>query len=111
MIGLQDVSLLLDICRQTIVYESVAALTAGLLAISADKDVVLVRVKNRMLVEDPAKETAGYRDVAINIRLVNEDARKLGIETHVAEVQLVLRAIFNIKVIKIGTYLCHNFEL
>ncbi len=79
-------------------YESVAALTAGLLAISTDEEVVLVRVKNRMLVEHPADETEGYRDVAINIRVVNEDSRNLGIETHVAEVQLVLRAIYNIKV-------------
>ncbi len=96
--GLQDVSLLLDICRQAIVYESVAALTAGLMAIAADDDVVLVRVKNRMVVGQQAAETAGYRNVAINLRVVNEDARKLGIETHVAEVQLVLQAISDIKV-------------
>jgi hypothetical protein len=97
--ALQDVSLLLDVCRQAIVYESVAALTTGLWAIAADDDVVLVRVKNRMRDGCPADETAGYRDVVINVRVVNESARKLGVETHVAEIQLVLRAINNIKVI------------
>ena len=90
--------MLLDICRQAIVYESVAALTAGLMAVADDEDVVLVRVKNRMLVGQSASDTAGYRDVAINIRVVNEDTMKLGVETHVAEIQLVLHAIFNIKV-------------
>jgi hypothetical protein len=98
ILDLQDVSLLLDICRQAIVFESVAALTAALLKIAADDDVVLVRMKNRMLVGHAAEETAGYRDVVINVRVVNEDTRKLGIEMHVAEVQLVLSTISNIKV-------------
>ncbi len=95
--------MLLDVCRQAIVYESVAALIAGLQAIVADGDVVLVRVKNRMQVGWPADETAGYRDVAINVRVENENTRRLGIETHVAEVQLVLRAIYNIKVMYVST--------
>ncbi len=92
-------SRLLDICRQALVYDSIQALTAGLRAMASDGDVVLVRVKNRMRVGQPAEETAGYRDVAVNLRIVTAETCRLGVETHIAEVQLVLRPMADIKVL------------
>jgi hypothetical protein len=94
----QDVSRLVDLCRQCIIYEDIAALTAGLRAIAADPDVALVRVKNRMRADRAADSTAGYRDVAVNLRVATAETRRLGVETHVAEVQLVLRSFAEIKV-------------
>jgi hypothetical protein len=42
--------------------------------------------------------SAGYRDVALNIRIVNNETKDLGIETHVCEVQLLLKAFAQLKV-------------
>ena len=43
-------------------------------------------------------QTAGYRDVSINLRLVNSRTAELGVDTHVCELQLILLPIFRLKV-------------
>eukprot|EP00292_Cryptomonas_paramecium_P033440 CAMPEP_0113706168 /NCGR_PEP_ID=MMETSP0038_2-20120614/27566_1 /TAXON_ID=2898 /ORGANISM="Cryptomonas paramecium" /LENGTH=109 /DNA_ID=CAMNT_0000631313 /DNA_START=292 /DNA_END=618 /DNA_ORIENTATION=+ /assembly_acc=CAM_ASM_000170 len=43
-----DPTLLVDICRQTLVYKSLPDLALGLEAILSDPDVSVVRIKNRM---------------------------------------------------------------
>jgi hypothetical protein len=81
---------LVDICRQSIVFKSIADLTACLRAIHCDPDVVLLRCKNRL---DPAYDSqlsAGYRDVALNLRIVTPETVEFGVDTHVCEVQLIL---------------------
>ena len=91
-------SLLVDVCRQSIAFESLAELTACLRAIAADPEVTVVRVKNRL---DPAydsADSAGYRDVALNLRIVSAAAQDLGVETHVCEVQLLLKSFAELKV-------------
>ena len=58
----------MDVCRQCLVFESVADLAACFRAAAADPDVRLLRVKNRL---DPAYDpagTAGYRDLALNLQ-------------------------------------------
>ncbi len=45
--ALQDVSRLLDICRQSIFFHSITDIAACLAVISNDPDVVLARIKNR----------------------------------------------------------------
>jgi hypothetical protein len=60
------------------------------------------QVKNRM---DPAFDsarTAGYRDVAVSLRLVGEAARRLGLVRHVCELQLILAPVFERKVRRSG---------
>ena len=97
----QNVSLLVDICRQSIYFSSVGDLRACLNAISEDCEVVPVRLKNRI---DPAfssDASAGYRNLAINLRIVTEQTLALGVETHVCEVQLML---IDMTVIKVGAY-------
>ncbi len=94
----QDASRLVDVCRQSIVYEDTAGLAACLAAIAVDRDVDVARVKNRL---DPFFDTApsaGFRSLALNLRVVTADARRMGIETHVAEVQLLLREFAELKV-------------
>jgi hypothetical protein len=95
---LQDVSLLLDICRQSIFFHSFADIVACLVAISNDPDVVLARIKNRYDPESDALSSAGYRNLAVNLRLDNSETRALGIETHVCEVQLLHLSMAVIKV-------------
>ncbi len=43
-------------------------------AISSDKDVVLVRVRNAMVPQHDADQTAGYRDVKLNLCIRNKYA-------------------------------------
>ena len=46
---------------------------------------------------DARLNSAGYRDVSLNIRIVNETTMGMGIETHVCEVQLLLKAFAMLK--------------
>jgi hypothetical protein len=47
-----------------------------------------------------AEETAGYRDVGLNLRVVTAEAALLGVDGHVCEVQLLLLPFAKIKVQK-----------
>ena len=110
---LQDASRLLDLCRQSVVFESAADLAACLAEIRADSDVFVVRIKNRL---DPHRlphsdgsrcdsmPVAGYRDVAVNLRIKSPEAVRLGLDGHVCELQLLLRAFAELKV-KIFLYI------
>ena len=66
-----DVSLLTDMARQCLVYETPAQLADALRAIYQDPEVRVVRVKNRLSTLYDATPTAGYRDVLVNITLHN----------------------------------------
>jgi hypothetical protein len=58
--------------------------------ITSDQDIVLERVKNRLDPDYQADISAGYRDVAMNFRIVNKDTVRMGVEGHVCELQLIL---------------------
>mmetsp|Transcript_28580 Transcript_28580/g.71958 ORF Transcript_28580/g.71958 Transcript_28580/m.71958 type:complete len:448 (-) Transcript_28580:264-1607(-) len=85
-----DVSMLLDICRETIVFESSCDLASCLLALLGDEDVKVLRVKNRLRESYDSSRTAGYRNVSVNLRLVSETTIACGVDTHVCELQLLL---------------------
>mmetsp|Transcript_18739 Transcript_18739/g.29244 ORF Transcript_18739/g.29244 Transcript_18739/m.29244 type:complete len:109 (+) Transcript_18739:1769-2095(+) len=90
-------SRLVDVTREAIVFESISDIEEALLAIEADPDVVVVRVKDRL---DPVKsveDTAGFRCCIINLHVLNYHSVRLGLERHVAEVQLLLRSFAEIK--------------
>ncbi len=94
----QDISYLLDICRQTIIFEDPSSLVECMRIISRDTETRIIRIKNRL---DPAfnsVRSAGYRDVALNIKLANEETLGMGLENHVCEVQLILLPIYQLKV-------------
>ncbi len=88
---------LLDICRQSIVFESTQDIAACLQLIAEDDDVSILSIKNRLSREYDDKETAGYRDVNINLRFKNEDAHRLGVDFHICELQLLLRSFAELK--------------
>eukprot|EP00291_Cryptomonas_curvata_P030406 CAMPEP_0172209320 /NCGR_PEP_ID=MMETSP1050-20130122/35049_1 /TAXON_ID=233186 /ORGANISM="Cryptomonas curvata, Strain CCAP979/52" /LENGTH=521 /DNA_ID=CAMNT_0012889183 /DNA_START=1344 /DNA_END=2906 /DNA_ORIENTATION=+ len=67
----KDVSRLLDLCRQSILFECFDDLIKCLDIIRQDPDVCIVQVKNRFDPNFNSAQTAGYRDVAINLRLAN----------------------------------------
>ena len=88
----------MDCCRHSLFYPDVASLIAGLRAIAADPDVELVHVKNRLSPAHDVRVTAGYRDVLLNLRLRAAAARRLNLDHHVWELQLMLISFARIKV-------------
>ena len=90
--------MLVDLCRQSIVFEQLSGVASCLRAIGDDPDVELLRIKNRLDPGYDSKSSAGYRDVGMNLRLLGTQARELGVEAHVCEVQLLLRPYAQLKV-------------
>ncbi len=95
----QNVSRLLDICRQSIYFESITGVLACVRAIQSDSDVVISRIKNRFEPTLDSDASAGYRNLAVNLRFVTTNARLLGVDMHICEVQLLLLHMAAIKVI------------
>ena len=93
----EDASRLVDVCRQCIVFDDLQGVSACLSKIAADTDVKLLRVKNRLDLAYNASLSGGYRDVNINLRFTTPAAALLGVETHVCELQLILRRIAELK--------------
>jgi hypothetical protein len=90
--------MLVDLCRQSIVFENAAGVAACLAAVRADKEVLVLRVKNRLDPTYDSTASAGYRDVALNLRIASNVTEELGIEMHVCEVQLLLLPFAELKV-------------
>ena len=97
-----EVSQLTDVCRQAIIFDSVADITCCLKEIRKDRSVSIVRIKNRLDPQFDATPTAGYRDVNINIRILQrgsnaskkceEKTQEQPLATFmISEVQLILR--------------------
>eukprot|EP00286_Rhodomonas_abbreviata_P019771 CAMPEP_0181310446 /NCGR_PEP_ID=MMETSP1101-20121128/12590_1 /TAXON_ID=46948 /ORGANISM="Rhodomonas abbreviata, Strain Caron Lab Isolate" /LENGTH=158 /DNA_ID=CAMNT_0023417075 /DNA_START=171 /DNA_END=644 /DNA_ORIENTATION=- len=87
-----DTSRLVDVSRENIVFENVEDLIRCLEVVDADPSAKVVRIKNRLDFSYNAMLTSGYRDVVMNLRLTTDLTRRLGIEEHVCELQLILRS-------------------
>lgn len=90
---------------QSIYFEDLDGIIRCLDAVAADPEVRVERVVNRLLHSYDAAATAGYRDVALNLRLEGTETAGLGLTMHVCEVQLVLISFAKIKVITLRSYL------
>jgi len=86
-----NVSLLLDAVRQCIVFESMQHLLKAMRTILDDGELEVVRIKNRMSDNYDARQTGGYRDCLVNVRIKTELTKKLGLDNHVCELQLILK--------------------
>jgi hypothetical protein len=98
-----------DCCRHSLFFPDVASLIVGLRTIAEDPDVELMHVKNRLSPSHDVRITAGYRDVLVNLRLRTEEARRLNLDHHVWELQLILISFARIKV-RFGGCLCGTRE-
>uniref|UniRef100_A0A7S0VV58 Uncharacterized protein n=1 Tax=Hemiselmis tepida TaxID=464990 RepID=A0A7S0VV58_9CRYP len=87
-----DVSRLVDVCRESIVFENVSDLTRCLQLICEDPDLEVLRVKNRLRRDFDPWSSCGYRNVSLNVRVITDITTKFGVDTHVCEVQLLLRS-------------------
>ena len=92
-----DVSRLGDIVRFSLFFDTFTDLTQALGCIVTDFDVKVERVKSRMSLKHDGDATAGYRDVMLNLRLCTKAAAMLGCDTHLCELQLVLKSFGELK--------------
>ena len=71
----------------------VAALATAIRTIRADPELVVVGRKNSLSLAHDSRTSAGYRNVALSILVIDPFTTSLGLETHVCELQLGLKDI------------------
>lgn len=89
-----DASLLLDVCRELLVFQDLTDLLAMVKRLRQDPELIIVRIKNRLDPEYNSENSAGYRDVLVNVRIENHESIKLNVKYHVAELQLIPRDVY-----------------
>ena len=88
-----DVSRVLDVTRCRIVCRDAAGLVRGLRAVCESPMTGLVRVRNALCDGLDMGTVVGLRAVTINLCLTMAQARRLSVDNHVCEVQLVPEAL------------------
>ena len=88
-----DVSRVLDVCRERIVFESIKDMGDCLEALMADPEVSVVRVKSSMTRPglNPVVNT-GLQFISVNMRIQNSSTKRLAVSAHVCEVLFMLRS-------------------
>jgi hypothetical protein len=90
-----------DLCRSSLVFETVPQMAACLRAIGNDDELKVVpsnEIKMRLREDfDAPKLTGGYRDVQLTVLFDNAKTRERGVHRHLAEVQLHLGSILELK--------------
>ena len=90
-----DSSLLLDVCRELLVFEDLSDLVAMLKRLRQDPELIIMRIKNRLDLRYDSGLSAGYRDVVLNVRIENSESVNLNVSHHIAELQLIPRAVYD----------------
>lgn len=85
-----DGARIIDLVRSVIEFETIEDLTKCLNDIANDPKVGIINVKNRLAVSYNSDASAGYRNVALNLILVDAFTMQCQIDTHVCELQLGL---------------------
>jgi len=92
---------LCDLCRCSIVFANVSAMAACLRAIGDDAELTLLKTADEKMRlregYDARKLSGGYRDVQLCVRLGSAAARARGLQMHLAEVQLHLDSVLELK--------------
>ena len=92
---------LCDLCRASIVFDDIESMTGCLRAIAADPELETLRgshSKMRLRESfDAAALTGGYRDIQLTVRLNSAESRRRKVHEHVAELQLHLAPLYNLK--------------
>ena len=83
-----DVSCVCDILRQRIAFASVKEILECLKVLTEDPNLEIVKIRNLHEPQLDAWSNAGYRDVAVMVRLVTPATQWLGVAGHVCELQL-----------------------
>jgi len=99
----RDVSLMLDMVRETLYFEAISDIETCLEQIEADPRVEIVRIKSTMHTDGEGDPVcfSGLRFVSVYVRFTgSEDARSLCVDTHVCELLLLLTDIGRVQTAK-----------
>jgi hypothetical protein len=88
-----DVSRVLDVCREMIVFEGIKDLADCLHALSKDPELSVVRIKSSMTKAglNPVVPM-GLHFISVNLRIHNAQTKRLAVSGHVCEMLLMLRS-------------------
>jgi len=94
-----------DLIRATIVFTKVSDMARCLAILHRKKydngdptGIKIVRLKNRYSLDyDAVKESAGYRDVCMNLQVKTKEAEERGVSKHYAELQLQMSEMYKAK--------------
>jgi len=93
-----DASRLLDVCRARILFTGIADVLRCAKAVQAAAPLVrIVGTKNSLRTGHDSRLTGGYRCVVLYIHFDNQDARYLGVEGLICELQLALKSFVDIQ--------------
>ena len=92
-----DATRLLDLVRGSITCRTVRGIMECLACIEADPAVFVLNVKNRFDPRYDGHTTAGYRNLALLLVIVDAETARLGVHDHVCELQLGLTQINELK--------------
>eukprot|EP00960_Hanusia_phi_P044282 756553-Hanusia_phi.AAC.3 len=81
-----DVSLLTDVVRQSIFFDTIEDLNGALKQIIEDNDIDVVYIRNRL-----SSHCCGYRDITLNICFIHDAAIQTNLLGHICEVRLGLK--------------------
>jgi hypothetical protein len=88
-----SVSRLIDICRERIVFEHVSDLASCLEHLANDPMITVMRIKSSMGASDDKKSSMNiFAQVAVNIKIDNEQTRRLCVHHHVCEILLQVKS-------------------
>eukprot|EP00929_Paragymnodinium_shiwhaense_P001977 TRINITY_DN10217_c0_g1_i7.p1 TRINITY_DN10217_c0_g1~~TRINITY_DN10217_c0_g1_i7.p1 ORF type:complete len:153 (+),score=11.41 TRINITY_DN10217_c0_g1_i7:95-553(+) len=88
---------LVDLVRSSIICETPEHLLAVLHKIQGDTAARILRIKNRFDLGFDSALSAGYRNLSLNLVIVDADTVAAGAERHICELQLGLRQIDSLK--------------
>ena len=91
-----DASLLVDLVRHVLVFESVSDQVACLKALERDSDVGILAVRNSQTVDSTAAEEYGKPCVTVNLFLDTPYTQHMGVSGHVCEIRLVLKSVWQL---------------
>lgn len=87
-----DASKLIDLVRGSVGFETVDELALYFGRIVADRRVVVLSIKNRFASDYDSRLSAGYRNLALTLVIVDDFTLENQVEEHVCELQLGLSA-------------------
>merc|ERR1711879_837292 len=83
-----NASRLIDLVRSGIVFKDLQSLAECLKIISKDPRCVILQVKNRFAMKYNSAESAGYRNVALSMVIVDDETMGMSVDKHVCELQM-----------------------
>ena len=80
----------MDLVRESITFQSISDLTQCLENLAQDPSIRILRIKNSLRGHFHSRKSGGYRNVLVNLRVVNPRTTELCVKDHVCELQLTL---------------------